>query len=55
MNLKITIRDGDYLDKKVAIISDFPLIESEEIEKFLLIIYLKKNKLLKKKVFGAHL
>ena len=35
LNVRINIRDGDYLDQKVVGISDFPLIiDNQEAEKY---------------------
>jgi len=39
MNLKVTIRDGNYLDKKVIVITDLPI---EGTDKFFLRFLLEK-------------
>lgn len=44
LNVKINIRDGDYLDKNVIIIADLPLIPKGGYEKFDFIFLLIKKK-----------
>lgn len=36
MNVKMTIRDGDYLDQKVIVANELPLIVNHSKEKYVL-------------------